>query len=42
MMLAIETREMYLRADMDLASESGNIKQTVVTTAWMILKVVIP
>jgi hypothetical protein len=29
----IETNEMYLRADIDFARESGKIRQTVVTTA---------
>ena len=30
---AIDTNDMYLRADIDLANESGKINPTVVTTA---------
>jgi hypothetical protein len=33
MIEAIETREMYLRADIDLANDSGKMNPTVVTTA---------
>jgi hypothetical protein len=33
MIEAIETSEMYLSADIDLAKERGKIKPTVVTTA---------
>lgn len=41
-MEAIETIEMYLRADIDLARESGNIKKSVVITVCKTLKSVIP
>jgi hypothetical protein len=41
-MLPIETRDMYLRADMDFAKERGNIRKRVVTTAWTTLKRVMP
>jgi hypothetical protein len=41
-MLPIETRDMYLRADMDFAKERGKIRKRVVTTAWTTLKMVMP
>ena len=38
----IETIEIYLKADIDFASDSGKIKQTVVMTACSDLNNVIP
>jgi hypothetical protein len=38
----METRDMYLRADIDLANESGIIRHTVVTRHCTTLNVVIP
>ena len=38
----IETNEIYLKADIDFARDSGKINPTVVTTAYTTLNVVIP
>ena len=41
MIAPMDTSEMYLRADIDFAKESGNIKQTVVIIDWITLNNVI-
>ena len=41
MIAPMDTSEMYLRADIDFARDSGNIKQTVVIIDWITLNKVI-